>query len=306
MKKYFVETEHYVAPCEFDSQDQFEKFLKICKEECEDINAHIRERKEIEGFSGYEEHLTFEYRDAFGKTDDDLRQDIQREAYEEYTNSCIVLVQTKIYPASVLKDAPAHFIDKQANWNNRQNDGSGDGHDINRMQKFLNRVAQIRKNKKEEVTSKPPEHPVDVVDNHRMTQALTGVGVPDTIYSYQADIEDSDGTLVNVHDEKVLQAIEKQTKELTAAINNNTRNQERAAFNGTFRAQARFADGTEFVETDIEMVHRLRSDKMPWNSIGREVYRKAENKEILEEYLPTYVNALQQKYKRAYPDPIKK
>ena len=45
---------------------------------------------------------------------------------------------------------------------------------------------------------------------------------------------------------------------------------------------------------------------MPWNSIGREVYRKAEDEEIPEENLPSYVNALQQRYGRAYPDPTKK
>ena len=102
------------------------------------------------------------------------------------------------------------------------------------------------------------------------------------------------------------ETIEKQTKELTAAINNNTRNQERAVFNGSFRAQARFADGTEFTETDVEMIHRLRCDNVPWNDVGREVYRKEEDDEILEENLPSYVNALQQRYKRAYLDPATK
>ena len=170
--------------------------------------------------------------------------------------------------------------------------------------------------------SRPPAPntaPLHVADYPRMTQAATGVGVPDIIDSYQADIEDPDGTPVNVHDAKVLQVLERiekkiptgetienQTKELTAAINNNTRNQERAVFNGSFRAQARFADGTEFTETDVEMIHRLRCDNVPWNDVGREVYRKEEDDEIQERNLPFYVNALQQRYKRAYPDPATK
>ena len=194
MKKYLIETERYVAPCEFDSQDHFERFLKICKEECGEINTHFRERKESEGFSGYEEQYVFEYRDNFGETEDDLCRKEQREAYEESTGACVVLVQTKIYPASVLKDAPADFVDKQARWENRQKNGVMDTNDFNRMQKFLNRAAQIRKNKNGEVASKPPEHPVDIVDYPHITQATTGVGVPDIIEACQASIEDSDGT----------------------------------------------------------------------------------------------------------------
>jgi len=47
----------------------------------------------------------------------------------------------------------------------------------------------------------------DVADCPQQIQAATGAGVPDIVEAYQASIEDSDGTPVNVHDEKVFEAI---------------------------------------------------------------------------------------------------
>jgi predicted secreted protein len=94
-------------------------------------------------------------------------------------------------------------------------------------------------------------------------------------------------------------------KENTAAIDNNTRNQERAVFNGTFRSQARFAHPID--EVAIEKIHRLRCDNVEWNYIGRTIYsEETGGKNINETELPYYVNALQQRYRTAYPDPTKK
>jgi len=139
--------------------------------------------------------------------------------------------------------------------------------------------------------------------------------IPLEIYGEKATIEPVDELLEITHPdkhyEKIGAVIEEKNativeaiRENTAAINNNTRNQEKAAFNGTFRAQARFQEPID--EVAIEKVHRLRQDNVEWNYIGRTIYHEENGNDIAETDLPGYVNSLQQKYKRAYPDPTKK
>ena len=121
---------------------------------------------------------------------------------------------------------------------------------------------------------------------------------------YEAAIVEIDPDVrKSLHNDITAPLIEK-LDEVVAAVYNNTRNQERATFNGSFRAFARFKEPED--EVAIEKIHRLRCDDVEWNYIGRVIYHEEEGKEIPEADLPGFVNALQQRYKRAYPDPAKK
>jgi len=208
MKRYLIETEQYVASCEFDTQEQFDQFLEVCQQECEDINALINERIETGGSSAGEARYVFEYRDDMGKSDADLR----REYFVELDDVSYRLIWTRIYPESVPKTNRASFFDKKKKWNKRHEYYAMDKDGIKRMQQYLDRAEQIREDKRAKNTAaETSEQSPNIADYPRMTQAATGVGVPDTIESYQENIEESDGTVPNVHDEKVLKAIENNT-----------------------------------------------------------------------------------------------
>ena len=75
---------------------------------------------------------------------------------------------------------------------------------------------------------------------------------------------------------------------------------ERAVFNGTFRAMARFnpPDG----ETPVELIHRLRCDNVEWNYIVRELYKEENGKDIDEDLLPAEVKRYQKQHRTAYPE----
>ena len=134
------------------------------------------------------------------------------------------------------------------------------------------------------IVSETSAQPPNIMDYPRMPQVPTGVGVPDTIKSYQASIEDSDGTVPNVN------VVNQLTKDVIAD----------AVFDGTYRANARFKEPID--EAPIEKVHRLRCDGVEWKYIGRTIYREENKKDIDEKDLPSYVDTLRQQHKREYPE----
>jgi len=140
-KKYWIERGRYVASCEFETQDHFDKFLKTCQEKCEKLNALYKEEEDenprkITRFA-------FEFRSNLEKTDGEL--------YTEAPDAPSFVsdfILTKIYPDSVLEDAPADLVDKQANWNKRKIYAQEDIWDIETMQQYLDRAEQIWKKMK--------------------------------------------------------------------------------------------------------------------------------------------------------------
>ena len=196
MKRYLIETEQYVASCEFDTQEHFDRFLKSCQQKCQKTNAFINERIECGDFPDWEARYAFEYRDNLNKTDADLkREDLVESGVVSYR-----LIWTKIYPESVLENDPAILLDKQAKWNNRHKYYAMDKNGIDHMQQYLDRAKQIRKNiEAKNTAAETSEQPPSIADYPHMIQVPTGVGVPDTIESYQENIEDTDGRPANVN-----------------------------------------------------------------------------------------------------------
>ena len=68
---------------------------------------------------------------------------------------------------------------------------------------------------------------------------------------------------------------------------------EQAAFNGTFRAIARFHEPTD--EIELEKIHRLKNDGWSWEKIVRLVYPDTKEADI-----PSEVNRVKQQHRRAY------
>ena len=150
--KYYIERGDYVAEVEFDSQEQFDEFLKSCQKECDYKNPKEYDYKnpciqawaEHKIYLGQGTYYTVEVRDAVGKTDDDLRWETQCPEYEDYAGIRPLRDLTIIYPESVYKDNPTSFDSKRVDWENRQKHVTWNKDGIDRMEHFLGMARHIR------------------------------------------------------------------------------------------------------------------------------------------------------------------
>ena len=99
------------------------------------------------------------------------------------------------------------------------------------------------------------------------------------------------GAVIEEKNATIVEAI----RENTAAINNNTRNQEKAVHNGTVQAQE-ILQGLRN-ELDIDKIHRLRQGGMKWKDIVMEVYP-----DTTIDNLDSEVSRVQKQHKREFPD----
>ena len=148
--RYFIDIGCFVVPCEFDTQEQFYRFREYCKKECEDANTRIekelaRQNLPVDAMPRY----SFEYRDNFFMTESDKKW----EEIIENDGEPFSIILATIYPESVLDNAPPAFIDRQANWKNRNKRKYHDARreeaakkDIDSIERYLERAKQIRKN----------------------------------------------------------------------------------------------------------------------------------------------------------------
>jgi len=138
MIRCFIERGCFVAPCEFDTHAQLDRFLELGKQECDDKNVEMKELAEYHNV--LDEHFTrycFEYRENFERTEDEKRWD----KLERLGEAPFSFDVTTIYPESVLEGAPSGFIDKRAQWAASKTENSSD---VRTMRRLLHRAKQIR------------------------------------------------------------------------------------------------------------------------------------------------------------------
>jgi len=128
---------------------------------------------------------------------------------------------------------------------------------------------------------------VDIADCPRITQAASGRGNPK-----------SGSTVAEAYQESIEWADEPADVNVTNMPSK--KDIADAAFDGTFRAIARFKEPTD--EVAIEKIHRLRCDGVEWKFIARTIYREEHGKDIDEQDLPSYVDSLRKQHKRQYPE----
>ena len=79
---------------------------------------------------------------------------------------------------------------------------------------------------------------------------------------------------------------------------------ENAVYRGTYRAMSRFQEPAD--ETEIEEVHRLRGENLPWKYIAQKVYFEREGVALPDDELCNEVKRLQAQHRREYPKSCKK
>ena len=194
MKQFLIERGDYVAEFEFDTQEQFDVFLKFCLKECEGDKRILEgilesiskgKQKEVTCFHDYPVLYGFEYRDDLTKKPDDEF----REASWVGVKKPYILILTKVYPKSVLDDAPLAFIDKQTNWDKRDKEYPRES--VETIQRYLDRAEQIRKRIIKGRQRAPRTKDIDLqlaIDHHLMDRLSQGeaaikAGVPENALS---------------------------------------------------------------------------------------------------------------------------
>ena len=322
MKRLIV-TEHFAVWTERFNQPSYNTFRVYCTKKCGEYNAKnncIEDDDPILVIYDY----TNDWADVLLKNSEGAKQGFWRvvECHNEHRYKYKHTTFVQIFPESAIDNAPDSFDYSFDIKQRHYIETKGKNNDIAEIVEYL-RLSQkaIQKNN-------PRISRGDSADNSRQIQGANGWNADPVIVDgrFTERIEESiemynvakthtsepcEAAIVEI-DADVRKGLQKditvpiveKLDGLIAAVNNNTRNQERAVFNGAFRAQARFDPPID--EVSIEKVHRLRCDDVDWNYIGRTIYREENNQDIPEENLPSYVNALQKRYGRAYPDPTKK
>ena len=140
MIRCLIERGLFVAPCEFDTQEQLNRFRELGKEDCDKQNEEMKELVASRNLSDEAYlHCCFQYRESFEKTKEEQEWD----ELDRHGAAPFSIDVTTVYPESVLKNALGDFIDKQARWDVSK---AGNSSDVRTMRRLLHRAEQVRKN----------------------------------------------------------------------------------------------------------------------------------------------------------------
>jgi hypothetical protein len=139
MKRCLIERGRFVAPCEFDTQEQLDRFLELGKKECDKKNLENEELAEHRNLpEDCYPRCWFGYRENFDKTESEQIWD----KLDKLGETPFSVDETTVYPESVLKNASTDFTDKRARWAASK---AGNSSDARTMRRLLHRAEQVRK-----------------------------------------------------------------------------------------------------------------------------------------------------------------
>jgi len=161
MIKCLIERGRFVAPCEFETQEQLDRFLALGMEVCANENRDVELRMK-EANLNYDPQCdfpsrvySFDYRDNFDKTTEEKswEKGVREGADWSYSDT----IDTCVYPESILKNASSDFVDKQARW---VASSTGHSSDVRAMRRLLHRAEQAAREYRDKYTLDPlPKRP---------------------------------------------------------------------------------------------------------------------------------------------------